>query len=627
MINNIQLIFLCLLTSQLCFGQYWQQEADYTIDVVLDTATHQYAGTQSIAYTNNSPDRLTKLYYHLYFNAFQPGSMMDIRSTTIMDPDKRVGDRISTLTPEEYGWIAVREMMVDGVPCDYEEDGTILVVYLENAIEPGQTAKLDMKYRAQIPLQIRRSGRDNKEGIDYSMAQWYPKLCAYDYDGWHPNPYIGREFYGNWGDFNVNITLPANYIIGGTGKLLNPDEVGQQINGKMIRYVNQEGDKTWKFIAKNVHDYAWGADPHYTHLREQTDNGIQLDYYFQATETNKENWESLHSYMNASIAYMDKRFGEYPYPRYAFIQGGDGGMEYPMATLITGERPISSLVGVSVHEWIHSWYQMMMATDEAQFPWMDEGFTSFGSSEVMNHLRAEGLLDGEVKVNPIENTMLNYTEFTKSGYEEPLTTHADHYNTNYAYGVGSYVKGAVYLKQLEYVIGKEAFDRVLLAYYDKWKFKHPTAKSFLRVAEVESDMVLDWYHDYFVNSTKTIDYSVDTLMKGSSKKEAIIKLSRTGQMPMPIDVVVAYKDGSQEVFTIPLRLMRGQKANDTGIAKHQTLLDWAWTNPTYEIVLPIKIKKITSVQIDPSLRMADVDLLNNIYPRAVIVEELEEEQK
>lgn len=626
MINKIIILSL-LCNAQLALSQYWQQEANYTIDVVLDTSTHQYTGSQTIEYTNNSPDELSKLYYHLYFNAFQPGSMMDVRSTTIMDPDKRVGDRISKLSKEEQGWIFVKDAKVNGVACDYEEDGTILIVYLEESIKPGQTVMLDLEYRAQIPLQVRRSGRDSKEGIDYSMTQWYPKLCAYDYDGWHPNPYVGREFYGNWGDFNVNITLPGNYIIGGTGKLLNPDEVGQQINGKTIRYINQDEVKTWKFAAKNIHDYAWGADPDYTHLRESTTDGVQLDYYFQATETNKENWESLHTYMDASIKYMNARFGKYPYPRYAFIQGGDGGMEYPMATLITGERPIGSLVGVSVHEWMHSWYQMMMATDEAQFPWMDEGFTSFGSSEVMNHLRAEGLLEGEVQMNPIENTMINYTEFTKSGYEEPLTTHADHYNTNYAYGVGSYVKGAVYLKQLEYVIGKEAFDRVLLAYYDQWKFKHPTAKSFLRVAEVESDMVLDWYHDYFVNSTKTIDYSVDTILTGEDKKETIIKLGRKGLMPMPIDIVIEYKDGSQQAYTIPLRVMRGSKSNDTGFENHQTLLDWPWTDPTYDIVLPTKPKKIKTVSIDPSLRLADVELLNNTYPRAKVIKSETEEKK
>ncbi len=593
-------------------GQYWQQTADYTMDITLDVTNHQYIGSQTIEYTNNSPDDLEKLYYHLYFNAFQPGSMMDVRSLTIADPDKRVGDRISKLDFEETGWVSVKSIKVNGTACDFEEDGTILIVYLEEAIPSGTKAKLEMEYKSQIPAQIRRSGRNNKEGIDYSMTQWYPKLCAYDKDGWHPNPYVGREFYGNWGNFDVSITLPGNYIIGSSGELLNPEEVGQEVNESQVTYATTKSNKTWKLRAKNVHDFAWAADPQYTHLR-QLAGDVQMDYYFIASEKTQENWNALHSYMVPSIEFMNERYGTYPYPRYAIIQGGDGGMEYPMATLITGERSIGSLVGVSIHEWMHSWYQMVLATDEAQYPWMDEGFTSFGTSEVTNYLREIGMLEGEVQQNPIANSMIRYADFALSGYEEPLTTHADHYYTNSAYGVGSYVKGAVYLKQLEYIVGKEAFDNGLLAYFDKWKFKHPTAKDFLRIMEKEADMVLDWYHDYFVNTTKTIDYSIENLKKGDNKKETEVILQRNGQMPMPIDIQVETKDGEVLNYTIPLKLMRGEK-RVLGQNHHEVLLDWQWTNPQYSFVIPHKLKKIQRIEIDPSLRLADVNLLNNVFP-------------
>lgn len=595
-------------------AQYWQQSADYMIKIDLDTGTHQYDGDLQIAYTNNSPDTLDRVFFHLYFNAFKPGSMMDVRSLTIPDPDPRVGDKISKLTIEEYGWTKVTSLKLDGQNCSISHDETILDAKLPFSILPGQTVSLEMIYKSQIPLQVRRNGRDSSEGIEYTMSQWYPKLCAYDMDGWHPNPYVGREFYGIWGDFNVEVTLPGDFIIGGSGELLNPQEIGQSINGEIVSYEKSNDRKTWRMRAENVHDFAWGADRDYTHLRKYTIDGTQVDYYYQPKGDYKTNWENLHQPMDAALQYMNARYGRYPYPRYAFIQGGDGGMEYPMATLITGERPFASLVGVSVHEWMHSWYQMILATDEAQYAWMDEGFTSFASSEVMNHLKELKILEGEAQANPIVNSTLRFTEFAKTGMEEPLTTHADHFQTNGAYGVGSYVKGQVYLKQLEYVIGEEAFNRTLLRYFDSWKFKHPTPDHFIRIAERESGMILDWYNQYFVNTTAQIDYTIKNVIKGDDRKESIIVLGREGDMPMPVDLMVTYKDDSVELYTIPLVMMRGHKKQPS----MTVLPDWPWTNPTYEVVIPTKKRKIKSVDIDPSYRIADVNLLNNTYPTTLL---------
>ena len=178
------------------------------------------------------------------------------------------------------------------------------------------------------------------------------------------------------------------------------------------------------------------------------------------------------------------------------IQGGDGGMEYPMATLITGERSLGSLVGVSVHELMHSWYQMALGTNESLYAWMDEGFTSWASDEVMNHLRGQGLIPGRALDDPHASDYQGYVNFAKSGFEEPLITHADHFVTNTAYGIAAYVKGAVFLAQLEYVIGKEAFRKGMLRYYNTWKFKHPNANDFIRVMEKQSGLELDWYREY-----------------------------------------------------------------------------------------------------------------------------------
>jgi hypothetical protein len=317
--------------------------------------------------------------------------------------------------------------------------------------------------------------------------------------------------------------------------------------------------------------------------------------------------------MDEALRFMNKRYGKYPYPVYSFIQAGDGGMEYPMATLITGERPIQSLVGVCIHEWMHSWYQCVLGTNESLYPWMDEGFTSFGTNEVMNHLRKKGLVPGDYSENPFEGTYRGFANFAQSGYEEPLSTHADHFGSNMAYGVGSYTKGSIFLNQLRYILGEETFSKALLRYYNTWKFKHPNINDFIRIMEKSSMLELDWYKEYFVNTTHTIDYGIQSVEKGK-KKTTRITLVKEGVMPMPVDLEVQLKDGTILNYTIPLRIMRGAKTQENEELQYEVLKDWAWTNPSYELVLPVKLKKIEKISIDPSYRMMDINLDNNSYP-------------
>ena len=196
---------------------YWQQHVDYQMDIDMDVNNYQYKGKQKLVYTNNSPDVLNKVFYHLYFNAFQPGSEMDVRSRTIADPDPRVGDRISKLKPNEIGYIKVNTLKQNGMALNYNTVGTVLEVDLATPIQPGESVTFNMDFDAQVPLQIRRSGRNNKEGVALSMTQWYPKLAEYDFEGWHADPYIGREFHSVWGDFDLKLTIDKNYVVGGTG--------------------------------------------------------------------------------------------------------------------------------------------------------------------------------------------------------------------------------------------------------------------------------------------------------------------------------------------------------------------------------------------------------------------------
>ncbi len=603
---SILLLLILLLSTNISSqSDRWQQACKYKMNIDFDVDKHQFDGKQYLQYINNSPDTIRKVFYHLYFNAFQPGSMMDIRSRNVLDPDPRVRVRIFALLDEDQGYHKIKSLKHRGNKVKYMVEGTILEVELTEAILPGESTLFEMDFSSQVPLQIRRSGKNSKEGIDYSMSQWYPKLCEYDYQGWHANPYVGREFHGVWGDFEVEINIDKKQIVAASGLLVDSDE--------------DDGMKSWKYKAENVHDFVWASDPDYSVIEYEAHDGTMLEFYYQPGEKTNDNWAALPKIMDEALRFMNVRFGKYPYPVYKFIQGGDGGMEYPMATLITGERLIGSLVGVSVHEWMHSWYQMVLATNESLYSWMDEGFTTFASSEVMNHLKMMQLIPGEVIDNPHLGTIRGFCNFALSGYEEPLVTHADHFSTNQAYGVAAYSKGHVFLSQLEYIIGKEDFDAALLQYYYDWKFKHPNDMDCVRVFEKESGMELDWFREYFVFTTKTMDYGLDTVLV-ESRKRTKVRLSRKGDVPMPMDLMVTLDDGSTHMYNIPLRMMRGEK-NDEGMADTYTVLeDWPWTNPHREIILPYKMEKIVSIVLDPSGRMADVDLNNNVYPAQETVE-------
>jgi hypothetical protein len=578
---------------------YWQQHADYTMDIDMDVKTHQYQGKQKLVYTNNSPDTLRSVFYHLHFNAFQPGSEMDVRSRTIVDPDSRVGDRISKLKDDEMGYITVDKLTQDNKSLNYKVEGTVLEVELNKPILPGQKTTFDMVFDAQVPIQIRRSGRDNKEGIAYSMTQWYPKLAEYDFEGWHADPYIGREFHGVWGDFDVKITIDKDYILGGTGYLQNPDEIGYGYENERVK-VKRKGKKlTWHFKAPNVHDFTWAADPDYIHDKLIAKDGTVLHFLYKDNDDIKENWKNLQPKTEELLLYFNKNIGPYPYDQYSVIQGGDGGMEYAMCTLITGERKFGSLVGVTAHELAHSWFQFVLATNESQHEWMDEGFTSYIST------LAENVIMQENKSFPLERTYNSYIELANSGVEEPQSTHADRYNLNYAYGRSAYSKGAVFLSQLGYIIGEENLKKTLKQYYKKWKFKHPTPNDFIRVAEKVTGAELSWYLRDWTTTTNTIDYGIKDV--NTTPNTTIVTLERIGLMPMPIEVEVTYDGGGKEMFYIPLRMMRWEKPN-----MENTLDDWPWAYPTYRLDIPVGSFRVEKIKIDPSQKMADIDRSNNI---------------
>lgn len=631
--KSLFISFLVAITATV-FAQpdRWQQRVKYSMDIDMDVNTNQFKGKQKLVYTNNSPDTLDRLFYHLYFNAFQPNSMMDARSRELgknrvgrgQDWDQRVRDRILNLKPEEYGYQKVLSLKMNGVAQTTIMHETILEVKLSKPIPPKTSVTLDMDFEAQVPLQIRRSGRDNKQtGVRYSMSQWYPKLCEYDYEGWHPTPYVAREFYGVWGDFEVKISIDKSYVLGGTGYLQNPQQIGYGYEAPGTKVVRPAGDKlTWHFVAPNVHDFMWAADPDYRHLVRNIPNGPTIHVLYNFRENDPRNdtaWKEVADAAVTVLPFIEKNFGPYPYKQYSFIHGGDGGMEYPMGTLLAGPG-----LGTVIHEWMHTWYQMLMGTNESLYPWMDEGFTDWATHRVSAYYREKVTkpraagnpvllrrLDSIADILPIDqsDSYASYFGLARSGFEEPLTTHADHFNTNYAYGSASYSKGAVFMEQLGYITGAPARDKILLEYYRLWRFKHPNLNDFMRVAEKVSGMKLDWYKEYWVNSTKTIDYAIDSLWEEGSVTK--IRLRRVGKMPMPLDVQLEFKDGTKMMVNIPQYQMFGAKPAEDASMPWMVAEPWKWTHPEYVFEIKRKINEIKALEIDPSRRMADVERRNN----------------
>lgn len=607
------LFFLFLLP--LSFAQragYWQQKADYEMQIVVDDVNARYDGKMKLSYTNRSPDVLDKVYFHLFYNAFQPGSAMDMRLQNIKDPDSRMVSkdaagnavsRISSLGQNDTGYQQINSIKQNGKTLNFKVNGTIMSVQLSEKINPGQTAVLELDWTAQIPETIRRGGKNSREGIALTMTQWYPKMANYDEQGWHLDEYIGREFYAPFGDYDVKITIQKDFIIGSSGKLQNPNEVRGYVPHPNIKSQNDKA--TWHFKVNNIHDFAWAADKNFVVSKQQVPAGPMLYFLRQDKPELVENWKAAEPITVQFFEFMSRNFGQYPWETYSVVQGGDGGMEYGTSTMITGGRNLNSLVGVIFHEVAHSWFQHMFGINETVYEWMDEGFTSY--AEQLAHLKLE---NKPIPPNPNPEAYDAYFQLVRSGAEEPMSLLADYYNYNYAYSIQAYVKGQIYLIQLGYIIGDENLKNSFHEFYKEWKFKHPTPEDFKRTAEKISGLNLKEYQNLFVNTTRFIDYAIESV----SGNEIILK--NKSNFAMPIDLLVEYEDGNRELFYIPNLALRGEKPEENidiykGV-KRTVLAPWAWTQPDYSVPVSKTVKK---AEIDPTKRLADIDDTDNSYTK------------
>ena len=599
----ISLSFLMSLNIAVC-QTYWQQEVDYKMVVDMDVESHQYEGIQSLVYNNHSPDTLKSVYFHLFYNAFQPDSEMAIRLKNGKDPNTRFQVNFDTLQPQNQGYLKVTYLKQDGVNLVPKTAGTILEVPLAKPLLPNQSTEFTLAFSGQVPSMIRRAGKNSKEGVALSMAQWFPKMAEYDFDGWNAEPYLGREFHGVWGNFDVTITIDKNYTVAASGYLQNKEEVGHGF-ADTKKAKAKRGKLTWHFVAPKVHDFTWAADPDYIHDIYPGPNGVDLHFFYKDNPEIIENWKKLQPITASLMQFYNNTIGPYPYEQYSVVHGGDGGMEYAMLTLITGGRSYEGLVGVTAHELAHSWFQHVLATNEMKHEWMDEGFTSFISAY------AEAAVLEKQDDFPIESSYMRYFALARSGNEQPQMTNANRYSYNYAYERTAYSKGAVFLAQLGYVIGQENLSKTLREYYREFKFKHPRPNDFRRVAERVSGIQLKWYLTDWTQTTNTIDYGIQSVVE-TDEDQTEITLRRLQEMPMPVDLLVNLKNGQQKLYYIPLTIMRGQKENPYNMPWTQ-LEDWSWANPEYRFLIDLPKEDILSVVIDPTFFLADINRENNLY--------------
>jgi hypothetical protein len=604
--------------------EYWQQRVKYKIDVTLIDSIHSLDGKLSVQYFNNSPDTLSEVYFHLYYLAFQPGSMMQVRADAINSGT--ISPKILALKPEEQGKYRIEQITTETGTATHEITGTVMKVNLPKPLHPNTSTTISFTYFEQIPKQTRRGGWMSSEGVEYSMAQWYPKIAEYDERGWNANEYIAREFYGVWGDFDVSITLPSSFTVAASGQVQNPQEVAHgydkiALGEKTGQAMPEEksGMTTWKWRAESVHDFAWVADKTYIHDWATIRDSITIHAIYKTSVMSM--WKNTLRYTEFMINTMSDLYYPYPYRNFYNTHAGDGGMEYPQLVQNTGFRSELSMAGITAHEGAHQWFYGILGNNEIREAYLDEGFTSYATTQIMvkqfgNEQQYPGAtrswLDWFIPLpdNKGDNYR-GYMSLAKSGYEEPLTIPHDWFREDV--GAGEvYGKTQAILSMLEYTLGESTFDRGMKEYFNRWKFKHPMLTDFQRTMEDVAHTDLDWFFDQWFSTDRTVDYALTNVESDEENGHyrTTVTLHNSDLAVMPIDLNFKYKDGTTGQATIPLGVHQG-----AGYQKPESQMffpPWDWVARDYEASI-ITPKEVEITEIDTSWRLQDLDRRNNRF--------------
>lgn len=564
--------------------------------------------------------------------------------------NKYEGGSIISLLNERYlGYNKVRDIRdADQNYLDFEIDDTILRIALEKPVLPGETLSFTLDFELKVPLQLRRMGWRNREGIDFSMAQWYPKMCVYDQKGWHLNYYLAREFYGEFAAFDVSITLPEKYLVGATGVLQNAESIDAMMkkdpaetrsyrlfiandtlmdrtseNKELDALLNEFAEimkqqqpalktRTWLYHADHVHDFAWSADPDYIYDKVDVD-GIRINLLYQPDVAEK--WKEMKVWATQILRYMNEHVGIYPYKDFTIAQAGDGGMEYPNIIFITGHRDPKSLASVTAHEMVHNWFYGIMANNETMEAWLDEGITSYYTTRLMEHMfgryaNVDYQTPFKTKWYPKEDARIaTYTGvdwWIKQGYEEKVLQHADFFKSDLSHLYSVYYKGEIFMFVLEYYFGRERLDALMRKFFSEWHLHHIYTEDMKRFFEKETNIELDWLFEEWLNTTDICDYAIKKVKRIEKKGyyQAEIYLTRKGRIEMPLDVTVTLKNDSSITCRIPAH------PDDPDIHGYERKPVWNKVSSEYLLYLELP-HDIKTVAIDTTLLLPDISRMNN----------------
>jgi len=565
---------------------YWQQHADYTIVASLDTGTTELSGSVQIAYTNNSPDTLLYVWIQADQNLYRAGS----KGSALFPADSRWGVR------GFQGGYTFSDVRVNGATVQPRINDTMMRLDLPTPLLPrGGKTSIAIKYSFRVPEH--GSDRMGRDSVLFELAQWYPRMAVYDdVRGWNTDPYLGQgEFYLEYGDFDYSVTVPAGYVVAGSGVLQNAEEVltaeqrrrlaSAAGNSAVVQIITQaeaatarmqqkSGTKTWRFRARNVHDVAWAGAPDFR-WDATSWNGILTQAYYEFPKAGKA-WEQAAEQTQWTIRQYSELFFPYPWPQATSVAGPVGGMEYPMFVMVHyGTDDPSSIFGTINHEHGHEWFPMIVGSNERRYAWMDEGFNTY-----LNAFANEARYPGQ---SAYPGYLRNWEDAVTKGTQSPLMTAPDNIDPS-ALGAIGYRKPALVLLTLRnHVVGPEAFDRSFRDHIRAWTFKHPTPGDFFRSIENGTGEDLSWFWRSFFYTTDVLDIGIDgvAMQTTDGQNFARISLHRYTSIPFPVRFRVAYADGTTEDFSLPVNIWaRGNRFDALVAARGRVVGVRLWPDPS-----------------------------------------------
>lgn len=593
--------------------EYWQNRADYALSATLDEPSEKVSGTVEITYQNNSPDELSFLWLTLDQNLFRKES----RGNLIVPIN---GSRNGSDDPDFDGGFGLKTVEMTGGKTarklDYIISDTRMQVFLPQPLKPkGGVVKLRIAFDFVVPKygSDRMGIADTGKGKIFSIAQWYPRLCVYDdIKGWNTEPYLGAgEFYLEYGDFTLNLTAPASHFVVASGELLNPSEVMSATELKrwdeakksnhtvMIRPMSEVGqDKspvgktlTWKYRMTNTRDVAWASSAAFiidaAKINLPSGKPCLAVSAYPAESAGVIGWGRSTEYTKASVEHYSEKWFEYPYPMAINVASNVGGMEYPGIVFCSLKAKRGGLWGVTDHEFGHTWFPMIVGSNERLHGWMDEGLNTF-----INSLSTDAFNNGEYK-SPTPD-LHRIGKFMTRDALEPICAHPDNMKEDHI-GELLYYKPALGLSILrETVLGPDRFDRALKTYIERWAYKHPTPNDFFRTMENVSGEDLSWFWRGWIFNNWKVDQSIESVeyVSNDPKRGAKITIGNLEQMPMPVFLEIKYADGTLVRRNLPVEI---------------------WQRNTTWSILDTSRKEIEQVTVDPDRVIPDVNSENNVW--------------